>query len=126
MPIVFKVLKFSLVGFVGMLIDFGATYLLKEKLGIDRYLSNAIGFALAATNNFYWNKVWTFQNDSAELMEQYLSFIAISIIGLLINTFFLVMFERRLKITFYYSKFLAIVAVTIWNFTMNYFVTFSF
>ncbi|MFT6879189.1 MAG: putative flippase GtrA, partial [Arcticibacterium sp.] len=32
-----KFIKFGLVGFLGLLIDFGITFLLKEKFGFNKY-----------------------------------------------------------------------------------------
>ena len=40
-----------------MIVDFGMTWLCKEKLRWNKYLSNSIGFVLAATNNYIWNRL---------------------------------------------------------------------
>jgi len=50
--ILVKFLKFCLIGLSGMLIDFGTTWLLKEKLRINKYFANSTGFILAATSNY--------------------------------------------------------------------------
>ena len=47
-----KFLKFCIVGSSGMIIDFGTTWLLKEKVKINKYLANSTGFILAATSNY--------------------------------------------------------------------------
>ena len=46
-----KFVKFCLVGFSGIFIDFGITYFLKEVAKVQQYVANAIGFSLAATSN---------------------------------------------------------------------------
>ena len=51
-----KLLKFGIVGCLGMIIDFGTTYLCKEILKINKFLSNGIGFILAATSNYFLNR----------------------------------------------------------------------
>lgn len=122
--ILLKLLKFGLVGLSGMLIDFGITYLLKERLHWHKYIANATGFLLAATNNFYWNKVWTFTNTDPLIGTQFLKFISIAIIGLVINTAVLILVEKQLKMNFYLAKIVAIGVVVIWNFGMNYIFTF--
>jgi len=58
----FKLIKFSFVGSSGLIIDFGITYLLKEYAKWDKYMANAIGFTFAVVNNYYFNKIWTFQD----------------------------------------------------------------
>ena len=87
-----------------MLLDFGITYLLKERLHWHKYLANALGFTVAATNNFYWNKIWTFTNTDPTIGLQYSKFIAIALVGLAINTGVLMLAERRLHLHFYLAK----------------------
>ncbi len=120
---IFKLIKFGFVGFSGLLIDFAITYLLKEIVKINKYIANSIGFMMAASSNYLLNRVWTFQSDNPDVLQEYSSFILISLVGLIINAFFLVLFEK--KYSFYISKFLAIAVTTIWNFSVNYFITFS-
>jgi putative flippase GtrA len=119
-----KFIKFCAVGFSGMVIDFGTTWLLKEKVRVNKYIANSTGFILAATSNYIWNRLWTFQSENSQIAFEYLSFIIISVIGLGINNLVIFIFCDKLKINFYFSKLIAIGVVTIWNFIMNYFITF--
>lgn len=120
-----KFLKFGIVGFSGLIIDFGITYLCKEILKIPKYIANAIGFLMAASTNYMLNRIWTFQSTNPEIAIEYGSFILISLIGLGINTFILWFIITRFKLNFYYSKAFAIAVVTIWNFLANAFFTFA-
>jgi putative flippase GtrA len=120
-----KFLKFCAVGFSGMLIDFGTTWLLKEKVRVNKYIANSTGFILAATSNYIWNRLWTFQSENSQITFEYLSFIIISVIGLGINNLVIFIFSDKLKFNFYFSKLIAIGVVTIWNFIMNYLITFQ-
>ena len=122
--IIIKFLKFCVVGFSGMLIDFGITWLLKEKARINKYIANSTGFILAATSNYIWNRVWTFESKNSEIAVEYLSFILISVAGLGINNFVIFLLNDKLKFNFYLSKLIAIGVVTIWNFVMNFIITF--
>ena len=119
-----KFLKFCVVGFSGMVIDFSTTWLLKEKAKVNKYIANSIGFILAATSNYIWNRIWTFQSENSRIAVEYLSFILISVAGLGINNFVIYLLNDRLKINFYLSKLLAIGVVTVWNFLMNFIITF--
>lgn len=123
--LILKLIKFCVVGFSGMIVDFGLTWLCKEKLKFNKYVSNSIGFIVAATNNYIWNRLWTFGSVSQEISREYLSFILISAVGLLLNNLFIYLFNDRLKWNFYLSKVFAIGLVTLWNFFLNYFVTFG-
>ena len=120
-----KFLKFCVVGFSGMVVDFGVTWLCKEKFGWNKYLSNSLGFALAATNNYIWNRLWTFRSTSSEIPVEYGKFLIIAAIGLAINNFVIYLLHGKWKLNFYLSKIFAIVIVTLWNFTMNYLFTFT-
>ncbi len=122
--IIIKFLKFCVVGFSGMLIDFGTTWLLKEKARVNKYIANSTGFVLAATSNYVWNRIWTFESSNSEIAVEYFSFILISVAGLGINNLVIYILNDRLKLNFYLSKLLAIGVVTIWNFIMNFIITF--
>ena len=121
----FKLCKFIIVGFSGLFVDFGLTYLCKEKLFFNKYISNSIGFTFAATSNYFLNRIWTFKSENPEIMLEFSSFFFVCLIGLLINNSILWIFHERLKVQFYFAKFGAIVVTTLWNFFANYYFTFQ-
>lgn len=120
-----KILRFSVTGALGALIDFGFTYLCKEVLRINKFLSNAIGFIMAATFCFFLNKFWTYQSQTPLAWTEYLTFIAVSLVGLGINTLVLYLFSEKAKMNFYLSKCFAIGVASIWNFLANLWITFG-
>ncbi len=120
-----KLLKFGIVGCSGMIIDFGMTYLCKEILKINKFLSNGIGFVLAATSNYFLNRNWTFNSQSEDIGTQYAQFMIVSAIGLGINSLVLYLLNEKLKWNFYFSKLIAIAITTIWNFFANLLFTFK-
>ena len=121
----FKFLKFGLVGFSGVFIDFGITWFTKEILKIQKYVANAIGFTSAATSNYILNRIWTFESTNPRVMVEYTEFIAISLVGLGINTLVLWLLVSKFKMNFYVAKIFAIGFVTVWNFFANAFITFN-
>ncbi len=120
-----KFIKFGLVGFTGLFVDFGVTFLFKEKLKWQKYVANSIGFLSAATSNYFLNRMYTFHSVDPKVLVEYSQFMIISLIGLLINTLVLWLIVSKLKWNFYFSKLLAIGVVTIWNFGANAFITFA-
>ena len=120
-----KLLKFVIVGSSGMIIDFGTTYLCKEILKINKFLSNGIGFILAATSNYFLNRNWTFNSQTEDIGTQYVQFMIVSTIGLGINSLVLYLLNEKLKWNFYFSKLIAIAITTIWNFFVNLLFTFK-
>lgn len=123
--LLFKFLKFATVGTIGMGVDFGITYFYKEKLKIQKYISNSVGFSFAVLSNYLLNRVWTFAGSSNPILSELSIFIAVSLIGLFINSSALWTLNDRLKINFYFSKLLAIGVTVFWNFFINYYFTFS-
>ena len=125
LPLLGRLIKFCVVGFSGMLVHFFFTWLCKEKFKLNKYISNSIGFVLAATNNYIWNRIWTFQSQGTEIVREYSSFFIISLVGLGINNAVIYLLHDRLKLNFYLAKILAIGVVTLWNFGMNNLFTFD-
>lgn len=119
-----RFIRFGIVGASGMVVDFGVTWLCKEKLRWNKYLSNSLGFILAATNNYLWNRWWTFQSQNQAVAREYISFVLIALVGLGLNNLIIYLLHERAHLNFYLSKLIAIGCVTIWNFTMNYVFTF--
>lgn len=122
--ILLKFLKFALVGSTGLIFDFGSTYILKEKVKINRFIANACGFSLAATSNYIWNRIWTFNSHNPQIFFEYSSYIIVAIIGLGINTSVLWLLTRSPKINFYLAKAIATFVTVVWNFTANFLFTF--
>ncbi|HPG34441.1 MAG: GtrA family protein [Lentimicrobiaceae bacterium] len=117
--VAYKFVKFGIVGFTGVFIDFGFTYICKEWFKIQKYVANAIGFTIAASSNYYLNRIWTFNSHNPEIAVEFGRFFFISLIGLLLSTLVIYLLVSKVKINFYFSKLFAIGVVTIWNFVIN-------
>jgi len=120
-----QLIKFALVGITGMGLDFGTTWLLKEKVKINKFIANASGFSIAVVNNFILNKYWTFDNQNPIATEQFVKFLVISIVGLGINSLLLFILLKKIKGNFYLVKLVVIGLVFFWNFSANYLYTFK-
>jgi len=120
-----KFVKFCLVGLSGVIVDFGITFFCKEILKIQKYISNAFGFCIAATSNYILNRIWTFQSDNPNITLEFTRFFFISLIGLGINLLIIWAMAGKLKVNFYLSKLVATIIVTLWNFLINAYYTFA-
>lgn len=119
-----KFVKFGIVGFSGVLVDFSITFACKEYLRIQKYVANAIGFTIAATTNYFLNRVWTFESTNPNIMMEFTRFFVIALIGLGINSLIVWAMSGKLKVNFYIAKLAATVVVTGWNFLINAYYTF--
>lgn len=120
-----KFLKFCVVGSIGLGIDFGITFLSKEKARWNKYLANSLGFISAATSNFFINKYWTFEDTDPDQLLQYSKFILIALIGLAINNCIIYLLINKRQMKFYWAKLAAVGVVVFWNFIANYNFTFT-
>jgi len=120
-----RILKFGLVGITGMAIDFSVTWLCKEKLRFNKYLSNSLGFSCAVINNFLLNRYWTFNNSVHPITVQFATFVLVSLAGLGINNFLLYLLSKYSKTNFYLIKLFVTGLVFFWNYFINFLFTFN-
>ena len=118
-------IKFCVVGGTGVVVDFGITFLFKEKLKLNKYIANSLGFMAAASTNYLLNRWWTFRSHDPEVAQQYVQIVGISAIGLILNNIIIYLLNDKARLNFYLSKLIAIGLVTLWNFFMNYYFTFT-
>jgi putative flippase GtrA len=123
--LIFKFLRFCVVGGLGTVIDFGITYLCKEKLGWNKYLSNTLGFAISATVNYYFNRIWTFESHNQDIVGEYFKFLAVAITGLIINNIILWVMQNKFNQNFWISKVIATGLTIVWNFFASKAITFA-
>jgi putative flippase GtrA len=77
--------KFGLVGGSGYLINLGVFAFLVGSLGVH-HLAAAVGaFCVAVTNNFLWNRYWTFAAGDGHAGFQAARFFAVSLASLGLN-----------------------------------------
>lgn len=117
--VIISIIKFGITGLSGMVVDFGTTWLIREKLKWNQYFANTCGFTLAVINNYLINRYWTFQS-SEYWVPEFGRFVLFSVIGLLLNNLLLYLFHEKAGIRFYFSKVMAIGVVFIWNFLTNW------
>jgi dolichol-phosphate mannosyltransferase len=120
-----RFLRFGLVGFSGLFVDYAIFYLLFGVVGLGLTTSNVLSAETAILNNFIWNDAWTFADLSQRQLgwstrfKRLLKFNLICLAGLVLNTLLVNLFFNIFGINAYLSKFIAIVLVTFWNFWVN-------
>lgn len=135
--------KFALVGISGTLIDVGLFNLFNQGFNVPANNAKAYSFCLAVFNNFLWNRLWTFpESKSLPFMKQFMKYLVVSVIGLLINLLIFASFDPRLiqffnallPVEFIFSPTvvghnvsvaIATIVVLFWNYFANRFWTFK-
>lgn len=127
-PLFKRVARFCIVGCSGVLVDMTVLYFLADPktLGWSVTLSKIIAAECAILNNFLWNDSWTFsdycvrQKDITTKTVRFLKFNLVCSAGLIISVMLLHFLTRPGGLNLYAANFIAIIAVTSWNFGMNY------
>ena len=122
----FLLLKFALVGLLGVMINFSSTWILKDIINVNKYFSNATGYSIAMTFNFILNKIWTFSDGYDIILLQILKFLFVISMGVLLNHLIVFYFHEKNKLNFYFSKLIAVAMVFVWNFSMHSYFTFNY
>ncbi|HET7009609.1 MAG TPA: GtrA family protein [Anaerolineales bacterium] len=82
-----RFLKFSVVGTIGAVVDFGSFNLLHSAFHVASIPASMISFVAAGASNFLWNRYWTYPDSRSKLPHhQVVQFAAVSVIGLAIRT----------------------------------------
>ncbi len=136
-PVILQFAKFALVGVANTAVDFGVLNFLMALTatysGQKIFFLNSISFIVAVIHSYFWNKFWTFKVKKSEAAKEFLQFLIISVIGILINSGILYMITTWLKPMFglnevYWAnsgKILATVVSLIWNFLGYKFIVFK-
>ena len=130
-PLLTKFVKFGIVGASGFVIHGGLLYLLRDVVGINQFVANIIGFVVAASSNYFLNRVWTFRSQEKQVAVEYLKFFIVSVVGLGINSGTLWLQSLLLPDwaaegdpRFYILWIVAVAVTTLWNLFGNLLFTF--
>jgi dolichol-phosphate mannosyltransferase len=80
-----QLVKFGLVGGSGYLINLGVFELLSASLGVHHTIAAVGSFCVAVSNNFLWNRYWTFGPGTGPAHFQAARFFAVSVASLGLN-----------------------------------------
>ena len=77
--------KFSVVGVSGYVVYLGVYTALLKGAGFHYALAATCAFAVAVTNNYTWNRLWTFNDQRGHVGWQGLRFLVVAVIAYGIN-----------------------------------------
>jgi putative flippase GtrA len=80
-----ELFKFSVVGASGYLLNLGVYVALLNGAGLHYLPAAACSFVVAVTNNYLWNRHWTFRKRRGHLYYQGMRFFVVSAVALGIN-----------------------------------------
>jgi putative flippase GtrA len=80
-----QLLRFGLVGASGYVVNLAVFALATHGLGVDYRLAAAVAFLVAVSNNFTWNRRWTFDARGGHAGRQAARFLIISVAAFLVG-----------------------------------------
>jgi putative flippase GtrA len=82
-----RFVRFSVVGTIGAVVDFGTFNLLHSLAAVPSIPASVVSFVAAVTSNFLWNRFWTYPDSRSKSTHVQVSqFAIVSAVGLLIRT----------------------------------------
>jgi putative flippase GtrA len=109
--------KFCAVGASGYAINL-AVYSALVLSDVHYLVAAVCSFLVAVTNNYTWNRLWTFHHQQGHLVYQGFRFLLVSTVALAANLLFLQVLVA-LGVHKILAQAIAIVLVTPWNFAAN-------
>ncbi|MCX6333857.1 MAG: GtrA family protein [Bacteroidia bacterium] len=122
----FQLIRYTFVGGLAFLIDFGTLYTLTEFLRFHYLLSAGIAFLLGLLTNYFISTIWVFTSRSVKNKKlEFLIFAVIGLVGLGLNELFIWIFTSLLSIYYLLSKILTAILVYLWNFFVRKMILFK-
>ncbi|MDR1723760.1 MAG: GtrA family protein [Tannerella sp.] len=112
-----QIVRYTFVGGLAFLIDFGLLFVLTEYVQMYYLVSASISFIAGLITNYLLSKIWVF--DQASIPNRGVEFIIFALIGLVglgLNNLFLWLLTEFLSIHYIISKIITTVIVYFWNF----------
>lgn len=115
-----QILKFSVVGIIATVIDFGVLYVLSQPLGMDPVISAGISFCVSLVFNYVASMRYVFTHrEGMSRSREFVIFLVLSLIGLAINEAIMaagVAVLGNSALAVMGTKVLATAIVMVWNF----------
>ncbi|KPL02914.1 MAG: polysaccharide synthesis protein GtrA [candidate division Zixibacteria bacterium SM23_73_2] len=120
-----QLFRYTFVGGIAFLVDFGSLFALTEFCGVHYLISAAIAFILGLVTNYLLSIIWVFSRRTlkSRWLELYI-FALIGVVGLGFNELFIWFFTERVNLHYLLSKIVSTVFVYLWNFFARKYILF--
>jgi len=114
-----QLVKFSAVGGSGYVVNLAVYTTLVKGMGVHYILAALLAFCVAVTNNFLWNRHWTFKATEGHMGFQAARFFTVSVLALGLNLIVLEVLVSYGDVEKVLAQAIAILAATPLNFIGN-------
>lgn len=119
-----QLIKYGLIGVLGLIVDFGIYALLTMLLKMNPELANFISSSCGLINNFLWNSFTNFKVHD-HLLKRFIEYYIVGQITTLFTTICLFVFVDLLKQDKMIVKMIATIVATLLQFGVNKAITFK-
>jgi dolichol-phosphate mannosyltransferase len=117
--------RFTAVGASGYAVNLVTFSLCVHAAGMDYRLAAVVAFLVAVTNNFWWNRHWTFDARGGHAGEQAVRFLVVSLAAFAVNLVLLQLLVSGAGLAEVLAQAIAVAAATPCNFLGNKLWTFG-
>ncbi|MDX6727698.1 MAG: hypothetical protein QOK49_2503 [Baekduia sp.] len=117
--------RFTAVGATGYVVNLATFALCVHGFGLDYRIAAVAAFAVAVTNNFWWNRHWTFEAGEGHPGHQALRFFVVSLAAFVVNLGLLQLLVGSVGLAEVVAQAIAVAAATPCNFLGNKLWTFG-
>ncbi len=103
---------------IGTVVDFLATILFTEVIGVLYWISNAIGAAFGAITNFLLGRYWVFEAKHRKIEVQAFRYFLVSVGSLILNTLGVIFLTEFFEFHYVWSKVIVAIIIAV---TFNFF-----
>jgi dolichol-phosphate mannosyltransferase len=121
----FALLRFAIVGASGYVVNLVVYSVLVHGAGANYLVAATVAFLVAVTNNFWWNRGWTFRAHGGHAGFQAARFFVVSAIAVVISLVLLRLLVGEAGLPKVAAQAIAVAAVTPLNFAGNKLWSFS-
>lgn len=112
-----QIAGFGIVGIIATVIDFGVMNLLHYGCGLSILISNTAGFVVSVVFNYVASMKYVFSHrDDMSKRREFVIFVVLSVIGLLLNDGIVLALNRGLALEANIAKVCATALVMVYNF----------
>lgn len=111
-----QVLRFSVVGFSTLALDYLLLYVLTSVLGINYLVSATIAFVTASICNYFLSARFVFESGRLEAAAEFGAFMAATLAGVALNWVVLYLLVEFAHTHYLAAKVVTVGVVSVWNF----------
>ena len=109
--------RFSVVGVVAFLIDYGLLFTFTDTLHMHYLLSSMLSFSVATVFNYVYSTKYVFEcKEEQSKAGQFTVFLLLSACGLVLNSILMKTLVENMELHYMFAKLFSAVLVSVWNF----------